>query len=1252
MSTNISHAQWGARPFPSNIILKDLGDLVEGNGRILDLRENLSVTFDSLTGTYHLTTEGAFTADSLNLTGTATATKFVGDGVASKPATSFTVCSSTSTAKDACDYTCDNVADEVQVEAALAALPATGGKISLLDGVFTFASPATITQEGVTIEGLGINSTTIYMADGAESDMFEINLSSGGNFFTLRGFTARGNDDNNSAGSFLYDSVGAGDMGDITLEELFITQFAEEAVDLDYAARLLINKCNISDNSSDGVVMSAGGDWKILNSKLAQNVGHGLNVDGSTSTDGILANCLLGGGANKGGVTMDSTRVVISNNIFEDSANSPNFGLGFSANGDGNLVIGNFIRDGGGDMTPGIYIGSGATGNHIMLNKITMDNGTRIVDSGTNTQFIDYRGTFGRDLYLDADTVGIGTTDTTERLNVEGNLYFSSKGETITVTDADDRFIFEADGSSGAADAESVSFDMATQGETTFTSSNGTIYHDRFSRFTGHTRHNDFSQLQMGTGGDVKISYEGSDRVPTLQIGIAGYSNYNNSGMMALMEDSDVGHDNRVPADNNGQPTLRWWKTGTTANTEWFDIYFDNDAQLKTGIGDIILSPASEAVYVNGGFTTDSLIVNDNVVGDLDITGNLSVGDISSDERLNVYGNIQMYDGDVIDNITLDDSFIFTSDGSGTADAESFYINMVNADMTKISTTNPVIKFDSKVEFTVDDAAVIFDDEAMVHFGSFPDSFFEWNTQGSDGLQLALKAGGSFADGRFTLTDFTNYDHANRNPDNEDTEPTLRIYRSGNTSADDWMDLNMDGNGNIETGAGDIDLAAGSGNTNIIGTGTLTGNLVLQNGETLVNATDDVFYFQTDGSSAADAEWVVFDMDVDGQTHVSTSNATWYQDRYTRFTVGTRHDDDGYMQFGSSGDNTFIFETEGNDNWQLAVRGYSSSYSGYLSLLENGDKGHANRSPSAASAHPTFRIYTDGTASVNDHIEFYHDNADGIIATGADDIKLMPASGVVEVAGSDEQVCGITNGDCIDFDDGSDGEITLKGVGGTNNHSLKFDMEMSGDSVMLSSSTEYITIGDGETASQTSFDSLGFMTMAGEARVTVDLYITASGVKAPGANPAAFVEYGLTGAWEFDDQNVEGNQESISGTLKLPTQMDKSVAPVFKVGWSANGVSPGICEWQLEYLYLAPGEDTTAVAQETLDTSTSGIASSTSEGLVITAFSGMDLPSATDQAMLFKITRLSAGGDDTIADTVELRGMLFMHTRNTLGTGL
>jgi len=104
--------------------------------------------------------------------------------------------------------------------------------------------------------------------------------------------------------------------------------------------------------------------------------------------------------------------------------------------------------------------------------------------------------------------------------------------------------------------------------------------------------------------------------------------------------------------------------------------------------------------------------------------------------------------------------------------------------------------------------------------------------------------------------------------------------------------------------------------------------------------------------------------------------------------------------------------------------------------------------------------------------------------------------------------------------------------------------------------------------------------------------------------------------------------------------MDRTVAPTFGIGWHANGVSPGDCKWQFEYLWIGPNEDVTAAAQETLTVTST--ASSTSDGLIVAEVTGIDLPSETDVAMFWRITRLSADAADTISAVTHMRGNYFI----------
>jgi len=195
-------------------------------------------------------------------------------------------------------------------------------------------------------------------------------------------------------------------------------------------------------------------------------------------------------------------------------------------------------------------------------------------------------------------------------------------------------------------------------------------------------------------------------------------------------------------------------------------------------------------------------------------------------------------------------------------------------------------------------------------------------------------------------------------------------------------------------------------------------------------------------------------------------------------------------------------------------------------------------------------------------------------------------------------------------------------------------------------SAQASNLGDGGTTNYAEIKADGEINLHGTARVEKCHWIGANGIKAPGAKPATFVEDGLTGCWEFADA-IEANQESVSGTVKIPCDMDRTIAPKFGIGWHANGVSPGNCKWQFEYLWSSPNEDVTATAQETLTIVST--ASATSNGLVVAEITGIDLPSDTDSAMFWRITRLSGDAQDTIAAVTHMRGNYFKYTSDKLG---
>lgn len=62
--TGLAYAQFGSgAPFPDNILIRNDGVDLDGAGKILDLRDNISATYDSTTSTYHVAAEGGNVSD-------------------------------------------------------------------------------------------------------------------------------------------------------------------------------------------------------------------------------------------------------------------------------------------------------------------------------------------------------------------------------------------------------------------------------------------------------------------------------------------------------------------------------------------------------------------------------------------------------------------------------------------------------------------------------------------------------------------------------------------------------------------------------------------------------------------------------------------------------------------------------------------------------------------------------------------------------------------------------------------------------------------------------------------------------------------------------------------------------------------------------------------------------------------------------------------------------------------------------------
>lgn len=93
----------------------------------------------------------------------------IGTPVSGKVVTTFTVAASDASvdSKSKADYLCDGINDEVQIIAAISALPSGGGQVNLTEGIFIIEATVTFSKDNVKLQGRG-RSTVLFSKAGLD----------------------------------------------------------------------------------------------------------------------------------------------------------------------------------------------------------------------------------------------------------------------------------------------------------------------------------------------------------------------------------------------------------------------------------------------------------------------------------------------------------------------------------------------------------------------------------------------------------------------------------------------------------------------------------------------------------------------------------------------------------------------------------------------------------------------------------------------------------------------------------------------------------------------------------------------------------------------------------------------------------------------------------------------------------------------------------------------------------------------------
>lgn len=324
-------------------------------------------------------------------------------------------------AKRHADYVCDGVADDIEIQAALDALPTQGGKVILSEGTFTIAIAINM-PSNANLEGSGYNT--------------RLNRTTAGDVINATG------------------SVGT-HLNNIVIENMRVTgpsvvgtQVGGVGIDLDYNDYSIIRSCWVSGFGSLGddaaVRLRHSVACKVIDNYLSASknglvTGLSLSVDFPEADRCEISRNVAFDNFDDGLHSQQSARIVYNNNICYSNGEAGIDTLG----DDGDIIVGNHCYNNTG---AGIEIGnSTATGTpddgHSIIGNVCNGNTTNGILLGNNTQYCSVIGNTIRDNVSHGMQIGGNSGKVVLHCNISDNVCENNVDGIRLVNNADENFV-------------------------------------------------------------------------------------------------------------------------------------------------------------------------------------------------------------------------------------------------------------------------------------------------------------------------------------------------------------------------------------------------------------------------------------------------------------------------------------------------------------------------------------------------------------------------------------------------------------------------------------------------------------------------------------------------------------------------------------------------------------------------------------------------------------------------------------------